>query len=269
MHRLSPGFALVTGASGGIGAAFARALPPDRPLLLTALDEAGLEALRRELAVEGRPVRILPADLTVEAGRQAVIAAARALPLALLINNAGFGSYGPFLTSDPARQAAMVQLNCLAPVVLTQALLPALLDNARRQGGHGGLILVASVAALVPLPRFATYSASKAFDLVLGECLADELRGQPLDVVTLCPPPTRTAFNASAGIPGGAGGMDPGAVAAAGLRALGRRSRVVPGREGRRFALLHAFVPRRLLRPLVRRGVRRALPDPAPPGDAA
>lgn len=259
MRWLTPGHALVTGASSGIGAAFARALPPDRPLLLTALDAEGLEAMRAELATAGRPVEVLAADLATPEGRAAVIAWAGGFPLALLINNAGVGTFGPLLGSDLARQRLMVEVNCLAPLELTHGLLPALLAGAAERGGRAGLVFVASVTAFLPLPHLAVYSASKAFDRFLGEALADELHGKPIAVLTVCPPATRTNFARAARVPGARDdGVDPLAVARGALRRLGRRSRVISGHHGRRFVIAISVVPRPLLRPMVR-GVLRKL----------
>ncbi len=263
MVKRSPGYALVTGASSGIGAALVRALPSDQPLLLTALDQAGLLAMQVELAVAGRPVEILAADLATEAGRAAVIAAAGRLPLALLINNAGLGAWGPFLESDPERLAQIVQVNCLAPVLLTRALLPGLLANARAQGGRAGVMIVASVGAWLPLPQLATYCASKAFDRSLGEALADELHDAPIDILTLCPAATRTGFADSAGVPlprdGLRPGADPAVIATRALRQLGRRRLLLPGHAARRVVLVQALLPRWLLRRLIRGIMRRVV----------
>ena len=261
MRDLTPGFALVTGASSGIGAALVRALPPDRPLLLTALDQEGLEAMQAELARGGRPVEILAADLASDDGRQAVIDWALARPVALLVNNAGICSWGRVAETDPARLATLVRLNCLAPLLLTRALLPALLARARREGGRAGLVFVASIVAWLPLPYVATYCASKAFDRFLGEALSQELRGEPIDVLTVCPPVTRSGLADAAGIPreapGPRPGADPAAIAAATLAALGRRSLLLPDRAARRAVWGQALVPRALLRPLLRRRMQR------------
>jgi short-subunit dehydrogenase len=260
MITLVPGFALITGASSGLGAALARALPADRPLLLSGRDAGRLEALKAELAHGGRPVEIVAADLAGESGRRAVIEAASARPLALLVNNAGLGAWGRFQENDPARELEMVQVNCVAPVALTRALLPRLLENARQQAGRAGLILVASTAAFQPLPNFATYAASKAFDRFLGEALAQELAGQPVAVLTLCPGPTATQFFARAALPGvRARTMAAEQVARRALAALGRCDRLVPGRLNALSVQAASLLPRVLARPAIRYVMGRLL----------
>ena len=243
-------FALITGATSGIGEAFARLLPAATGLLLTGRDEARLAALAGQLGGDGRCIETLAADLAQEAGRQALIARALELPPDLLINNAGFGQFGRFAENPPEREAEMVAVNCLAPVVLTRALLPGMLVAARDDGGRAGVIVVASTAAFFPLPRLSTYTATKAFDLAFAESLADELRGQPVDVLGLCPGPTETSFFERAGM----GSASPFTKASAeqvareGLDALGRRTVHVVGGANRLATGASRFAPRALLR---------------------
>jgi short-subunit dehydrogenase len=178
---------VVTGASSGIGEAFARAL--DRrghPLVLVARRRERLEALAASL----RRAEVLTANLEDEA--EVVRVAERALALGdveLLVNNAGFGSNGEFVTLDPAREIGMVKLNALAPLELAQRLLPAMV--ARRRGG---VINVASIGAFQPVPYMATYGATKAFVLSWSEALAHELRHAGVRVTCVCPGPTATEF---------------------------------------------------------------------------
>jgi uncharacterized protein len=185
--------ALITGASSGIGEAFARALPKSTSLLLTGRDRTRLTHLAAELANADRTVRSIAADLATAEGRQAVIGFAEGQPLDLLINNAGVGYLGRVADNPPERESEMAQLNMVAPVELTRALLPGLLkrDDA---GRRSGVIFVASVAAFMPIPLLATYAASKAFLLHYAEALAEELSDQPIDVLALCPGATRTRF---------------------------------------------------------------------------
>jgi short-subunit dehydrogenase len=181
------GWALVTGASSGIGAAFARAL--DRrghPLLLVARRRDRLEALAQTL---GR-AEVLAADLGDEAEVARVAAHALALgDVELLVNNAGYGTNGDFLGLDATRERAMIKLNALAPVALAQALLPAMV--ARKSGG---VINVSSIGAFQPVPYMATYGATKAFVLSWSEALAYELRNTGVRVTCVCPGPTATEF---------------------------------------------------------------------------
>ncbi|MDH3472273.1 MAG: SDR family NAD(P)-dependent oxidoreductase [Rhodospirillales bacterium] len=252
-------FALITGATSGIGEAFARLLPAATGLLLTGRDEARLAALAGQLGGDGRCIETLAADLAQEAGRQALIARALELPPDLLINNAGFGQFGRFAENPPEREAEMVAVNCLAPVVLTRALLPGMLVAARDDGGRAGVIVVASTAAFFPLPRLSTYTATKAFDLAFAESLAGELRGQPVDVLGLCPGPTETSFFERAGM----GSASPFTKASAeqvareGLDALGRRTVHVVGGANRLATGASRFAPRALLRAGARRAMRR------------
>ena len=166
--------ALITGASSGIGEAFARALPKSTSLLLTGRDRAKLAHLASELANAERTVRSVAADLATVEGRQAVIGFAEGQPVDLLVNNAGVGHLGRVVDNPPERELEMAQLNMVAPVELTRALLPGLLKRSG-EGRRGGLIFVASAAAFMPIPLFATYAASKAFLLHYAEALAEEL----------------------------------------------------------------------------------------------
>jgi uncharacterized protein len=239
--------ALITGGSAGLGRAFAHALPPTTGLLLVARDRARLEALQVELAAPERTVEIVAADLTADEGRERVIAAAERLAVDLLINNAGTGRLGRLIDHGAAEARAIVELNVTTPLVLSHALLPGMLARARSAGRRAGLMIVSSEAAFAPLPYFATYAASKAFDLVLAEGLAEELQGEPVDVLALCPGATRTEFGARAGFARGnlPGAADPASVAAEALAALGRRRVLVSGRL-RRAAMAPVVLPREL-----------------------
>ncbi len=187
------GWAVVTGASSGIGEAFARAI--DRrgyALLLVARRRDRLEALAASL----RRAEVLAADLGDPAEVARVAAHAQSLgDVELLVNNAGFGSNGAFVELDPAREVDMVKLNVLAPLTLAQQLLPSMV--ARRQGG---VINVSSIGAFQPVPFMATYGATKAFVLSWSEALAEELRGSGVRVTCVCPGPTATEFFTAGGV---------------------------------------------------------------------
>ncbi len=271
--------ALITGASSGIGAAFARALPRSTGLLLTGRDREKLAQLAAGLALNGRPVRTIAADLSTAEGRRALIHAAEEQPIDLLINNAGLGWLGAVVDNPPEREAEMVQVNAAAPIELTRALLPGMIRRARenqvgenqvgenqveenQEGGRparAGLIFVASAAAFMPIPLFATYAASKAFLLHYAEALAEELDHAPVDVLALCPGATRTRFFERANVaPSGVPTThDPDRVAREGLQALGRRPVHVVG-PGTYLATAAArFLPRRLVAAAAERAVRR------------
>jgi short-subunit dehydrogenase len=154
---------------------------------------------------------------------RALLAAVADLDVAILINNAGAGYVGRFHEQDPARLAAMVQLNCAAPVALSAALLPKLVARKR-----GALIFTGSVSGSQPLPLHALYSATKVFDNFLGEALWGELQGSGVDVLSLLPGSTETEFAVAAEeVPhGGARASD---VVADALAALGHQPSVVNG----------------------------------------
>ncbi|MEO1328347.1 MAG: SDR family NAD(P)-dependent oxidoreductase [Pseudomonadota bacterium] len=228
--------ALVTGASSGIGEAFAKRLAKTSDLVLTARSVEDLERVRSEIltAQPERTVRLAPADLTQPAGVEAVGEAAEAAGVDLLVNNAGAGALGPVLDADPEALSALIRLNVEAPVRLSRALLPGMLLRAETGGGRAGLIDVASSAAFAPVPNFAAYAASKAFLLSFSEALSAELRGRPIDVLTLCPGATRSDFGARAGYSGGQlpFAADPDRVAQAALAAIGRVPTLATGPEG-------------------------------------
>ncbi len=223
--------ALVTGATSGIGEAFARALLAGTDLLLTGRDGAALGRLSAELAAPGRRVETVSADLATDAGLDAVSARAEAFGVDLLVANAGVGPFGDFLQASEDSLRKTVSVNVLAPVVLARRLLPGMLSRARVARRRAGLIVVSSNAGFVPVPRLAAYAASKAFDLSLTEALAAELAAEPVDVLALCPTATRTRFAARSGFSGGnlPGAEDPADVARAALCALGRVRTLVRG----------------------------------------
>jgi short-subunit dehydrogenase len=218
-------WALVTGASSGIGVEFARALARDGvSCVLTARREDRLQSLARELEqAHGVATRVVAADLADPHGVDRVLSAVADLEVDVLVNNAGVGYAGRLDKQDPGRLRALVQVNCIAPVLLTARLLPAM-----RARGRGAVIITGSIAGHQPLPRLAAYSASKGFDRLFGESLWGELRGTGVDVLVLEPGPTETEFQAVAGeIP------HPGEPAArvveVALDALGRQPAVVSG----------------------------------------
>jgi short-subunit dehydrogenase len=240
--------ALITGASGGIGAEFARHLAPEYDLVLVARSGDRLTALQSHLASvhpEGT-FRIQVADLATPAGVQTLIDRVRddAIAVDLLINNAGVGSHGTFIAENPTSTLAQIQLNCVSLVSLTRALLPAMVDR-----GHGGVINVASTAAFQPTPTMAVYGATKAFVLSFSEALSVETRGTGVDVLALCPGATETGFFAATGRNFLTTGRQmPGQVVTAGMHALRRRRPVaVSGLTNKIRAQGYRFVPRGFL----------------------
>jgi uncharacterized protein len=181
--------ALVTGASAGLGAEFARQLA-DRGVSLTlvARRQDRLEELGRTLRV---PVEVLPADLATEAGVATVAERLAGGPTAvdLLVNNAGFGAYGPFTDLPLDRQRRMVDLNVRALVELA-----SVAAEAQVRRGEGGIINVGSTAGFQPDPFAAVYGATKAFVRSFSEALHEELRDRGVRVLLLAPGFTETEF---------------------------------------------------------------------------
>lgn len=218
-------WALVTGASSGIGAEFARAFAREGvSCVLSARREDRLRELASELEKNHHvATRVVAADLAAPDGADRLAAAVADLDLAILVNNAGFGQAGRFDRGELQRLRDMVQVNCVAPVVLTSKLLPRLLER-----GRGAIVFTGSVAGRQPIPLHGLYSATKAFDLLLGESLAVELRDRGIDVLVLEPGPTETEFQEKAGEIAHPGEPAPRVVEAA-LDALGRQPSVVSG----------------------------------------
>lgn len=217
--------ALITGATSGIGEAFAEILPATTNLILTGRDADKLAALEERLAHKGREISILEADLRLPDDREKLIERGETLGVDLFVNNAGLGHFSHFTKTSTDDEAAMVEVNVVAVHALTHALLPGMIERAKNDKRRAGLIIVSSVVGHLPLPFFATYAATKAFDLALAEGLAEELSGEPVDILALCPGATATDFQARAGAP-----MDmfdraesATSVARKGMRALGHR----------------------------------------------
>ena len=243
--------ALVTGASTGLGAVFATALACQQyDLTIVARNRARLEALAERLQQShGVAVEVMVADLTQAVALRTVEErVAQDQALELLVNNAGFGTTGPFATLDPDREEAEILLNVTALVRLTRAALPGMIARDR-----GAIINVSSMAAFVPGPYDATYGATKAFVNSFTEALYEELRGTRVRVQALCPGFIHTEFQQRAGIDVAALPayiwMTPEAVVAASLAALQRGQIVcVPGLMNRLLTLLIGAAPRRLVR---------------------
>ena len=163
--------ALITGASSGIGAEFAKQLSArGYEVILVARREDRLRELAARLQGRGH---VVPWDVANDAAALAGQVAALGLKVDVLVNNAGFGTHGRFAEIDAEREVELVRLNCEALVTLTHAFLPAMLERRR-----GGVITVASTAGMQPVPYEATYSASKAFARTFSDALAMELRGR-------------------------------------------------------------------------------------------
>ncbi len=184
---------IVTGASSGLGAAFARRLAGEcERLVLIARREGVLQALADELRGQhpSLEVQVEPCHLDEPAARAALMERLLKLPPSrtLLINNAGLGDYGEILTSEESRNRQMMQVNMEALVELSRALLPRLTTQG------GAIVNMASLAAELPIPDFAVYAASKAFVASFSEALRLELRSYGVPVLAVCPGPVHTGF---------------------------------------------------------------------------
>ncbi len=244
--------ALVTGASSGIGDMLARSLARRGVggLILVARSVDRLETLAGELReAHGTTVTVIPGDLSRPAAPQELKAETdrRGLHVDLLVNNAGFGSYGPFETLAPEREADMVTVNVAAVVSLTRLYLPGIIA-----GGRGGVLNVASTAAFQPTPYMTTYGATKAFVLSFTEALWAEMRDRGhtgIRISCLCPGGTATEFGANVGASRGRFESLPAAsasdVAEAGLDAWERNApSFIVGRANAAGAFGTRFAPR-------------------------
>jgi uncharacterized protein len=233
IDKIAVRWAVVTGASSGLGAVFAQQLAQrGMPLLLAGRDERRLEQVRERIHRESPdvPVDLVVGDLGTDEGVERLVAALDAREIDVLVNNAGFGTYGAAADIDAGREDELVAVNVAAMVRLTHAVLPGMLDR-----GRGGILNVASTIAFQPAPYQATYGASKAFVLSFSQALWAETRNAGVTVSVLCPGPTRTGFVDALGADVSHVAIyknlaSPEPVAAAGLRALERgRPVAVPG----------------------------------------
>jgi len=190
-------WALVTGASSGIGAAVSRELcARGVNLVLAARRREALDALAAELRAAGVQARAEAVDLASTGEPERLFEALRAtgITISILVNNAGFGAYGAFDSIDAATEEAMLDLDIKALVRVTR-----LFVGPMRAQGHGRILLTASTGAYQPTPLYATYSAAKAFVLSYGHAIRRELRGSGITVTVLSPGVTRTEFHQVAG----------------------------------------------------------------------
>jgi short-subunit dehydrogenase len=188
--------ALVTGASSGIGKAFAEDLAArGLDLVLVARRVDRLEAIASDLSIRHSiDVTIFEADLARRDAPAAIAAQAASRDVGLLVSNAGFSMKGDHAANDPAEMTDLLMVNCHAPLQLTRAFIPRL-----RARGKGGIVLTSSVEGLIGCPYSGAYSASKALVKALGEALWAELRDDGIDVLTLCPGATESEAAARIG----------------------------------------------------------------------
>lgn len=247
--------ALITGASGGIGEAFARKMAASGyNVILVARSADKLHALAQALTAHNITATALPYDLTKpEAPQQLYMALQdQGLTVDLLINNAGYGTYGKFHETELAQELNMIQLNITALVDLTHRFLPGMIERRR-----GRILNVASTAAFQPGPLMAVYYASKAFVLHFSEALANELAGTGVTVTALCPGPTTSGFQARADMADSklvqSGMMTVEAVVERGYAGLlAGETVIIPGLSNQLSAFATRFFPRKFVTRTVR-----------------
>jgi len=242
--------ALITGASSGIGLDLARLMAPGFDLIITARNQSELEKIGRELeASHGNHVHVIPADLTVRDAPQQIFAEIerRGLRVDILINNAGFGSYGAFAESDPKTSLDMVEVNIAALTSLTRLALPGMIQRKR-----GRIMNVASTAGFQPGPLMAVYYATKAYVIMFSEAIANELKGIGVSVTCFCPGATATNFAGRAKMEESRlfkmGAMKSIDVARAGYKGMmAGKGLVIPGMINKTLAMSVRFSPRKLV----------------------
>jgi hypothetical protein len=242
-------WALVTGASAGIGTALARELAAGGTnLVLTARRRERLEDLAASLRSADVRVETFAADLASPQAPQAIhdFIAAKNISIELLINNAGFGGYGELHQQPAQRLLDMVQVNCTAVVHLTRLFLPAMVERR-----SGDILILASTASFQAVPYISTYAATKAFDLLFAEGLAEEVKPYGIRVCALCPGSTTSEFHEVAGQAHLAAERKQESaekVARTGLQALAAgKSYVISGLGNYLGAQSQRLVPRRLV----------------------
>lgn len=251
------GYALITGASVGLGRELAQLYAADRrDVILVARSEDKLRALAAQLSTEhGVRAEVLAADLAQPGAARRVFdeVQRRGLPVDDLVNNAGLGACGTFWELDEQREVDQIQVNVTALVHLTRLFLPGMVERRR-----GRVLNIASTAGFQPGPYMATYYATKAFVVSFSEAIAHELRGTGVRVTCHCPGATATEFARTAGndktLLFKAGVADARAVAQHAYRAVGRGSLLaIPGAVNWLGAFSVRFAPRAVTRWLAAR----------------
>jgi len=260
-QRYGP-WALVAGASDGLGATFGRAIAGrGLNVVLVARSADKLEALAQEIRTEHHvEVRPVVQDLGRSDLLDALETHTQDLDIGLVVYNAGLSIIGPFLDQPIEKHLEVLQVNCRGPLALAHRYARPM---ARR--GRGGIVLMSSLAGFQGTALVASYSASKAFDMVLGEALWEELREQGVDVLSCCAGATRTPnYIASDPVHGRlkAPEMEPGDVVEEALASLGRRALVVAGVRNKLLgSVLHRLVPRSLAVRIMGASMRRMYPS--------
>jgi hypothetical protein len=253
--------ALITGASSGIGLNLAKLMAPSFDLIITARNQGDLENIARELeSAHGNHVHVIPADLAMAGAPPQLFSEIerRGLQVDVLINNAGFGSYGAFAESDHQTDRDMIQVNIAAVTSLAKLALPGMLARKR-----GRIMNVASTAGFQPGPLMAVYYATKAYVIMFSEAIANEVKGSGVTVTCLCPGATATKFSGRAKMEESRlfkmGAMRSEDVARAAYKGMmAGKTMVIPGVLNRALAMSVRFSPRKLVTAISRSLQERA-----------
>lgn len=250
------GYALVTGASSGIGYELAKVLAKDgKNLVIVARSQDKLEELKTEIENKyGTSVRVLPKDLSNPNAPQEIFSELEkdGVNVDVLVNNAGYGVYGMFSETDLQKELEMIQVNAVSVIHLTKLFLKQMLENK-----SGWILNVASLCSFLSSPLESVYCASKSLVLHFSEALANELQGTGVTVTCLCPGLAKTEFHKRAHMENTKVAkrkmMDAAAVAEAGYKALKKgKVVVIPGLIFKTAPLFARFAPRNLVTKVVR-----------------
>ena len=237
-------WALVTGASAGLGRCYAEALAArGLGIILVARREDRLESLAEELrSTHAVQVQSIPLDLCADNSVETLCEILDEKEIGLIVNNAGFGHAGPFEEQSFADLRQMLRLNCEVPSLLAHSLLPKI-----KSRGHGGMIVLASAAGYQPTPWMAAYGASKAYDLLWAESLAVESKKSGIDILAVSPGHTASEFLHGAGGEGAVAGgtADPRDVVNKSLKLLGKKISFVHGRHNYWLTWTSRWFPRK------------------------
>lgn len=236
-------WALVTGASSGLGTEFAEQLAQNQVnLVVVARRESRLKDLAERLEQQyGIQVRTIAGDLADEQCLADILEKTKDVEIGLLVNNAGYSKTGELLQADIEDERNMYRVNCEAPLMLAMEFGKKMVSR-----GKGGIIFVSSSVSFAPIPYWTHYSASKAYTLFLGEGMFHELKGKGVHVLALCPGGMKTEFQQTAGI-SSFGAMDTRPVVKAAFKNLGKKPSVIPGRH---ISMLFYYLPKILPRKL-------------------
>lgn len=238
------GWALITGASSGIGKEFAKKLAEfGINLIITARRKDRLEELAKELSVKYKvEVVSIATDLSKDNFMEIIKNEVGNKEIGILINNAGYGSTGEFKDADSKHEIEMVRTNCLAPTILTHHFLPQMIQRKK-----GAIIFVGSVVGYMPVPFMATYSATKVFNIFLGEALSWELKKHNIDVLAINPGGTDTEFQRIAKASSGPRPRTPVQVVDTALKALGKKPSVIDGGMNKLLTIFVRLLPRKMM----------------------